>query len=282
MIVDYPVFVAAIRIRLAPAFFWVLSLTASSAAQSSLLDPAAPAVPATSACRPADSAQRQVSWKRLAPNIWQDQKRVWLSPPSLVHDKHWLPTAGVVLGTAALVALDPHDAPYFRRTHAFTDFNRALSFDNTIIGMAAVPTTAYLAGLVRHDSYSQQTVELAAEALVDAGIPALVIRDIGRRVPPGSIPPNRNFDDSWFHSHRGPFYLGPGGFPSGHALAAFSIATVFAGRYRRHRWVAWTAYGLAGLVGFSRITLQAHFPSDVFVGAVLGYTISHYIVLRSR
>ena len=59
-------------------------------------------------------------------------------------------------------------------------------------------------------------------------------------------------------------YLGPGGFPSGHTIAAFSIATVFAERYHRHRWVPWTAYGLAGLIGFSRVTLQAHFPSDVF------------------
>jgi membrane-associated phospholipid phosphatase len=40
------------------------------------------------------------------------------------------------------------------------------------------------------------------------------------------------------------------------------------------------AYGLAGLVGFSRVTLQSHFPSDVFAGAALGYVISHDIVLR--
>src|SRR6184192_4438522 len=55
------------------------------------------------------------------------------------------------------------------------------------------------------------------------------------------------------------------GFPSGHSIGAFSLATVFARRYREHRWVPWVAYGLAGLVSFSRITAQAHFPSDVFV-----------------
>ena len=133
---------------------------------------------------------------------------------------------------------------------------------------------------VRHDSYSQQTVELAAEAVLAAEIPALVTRDVARRLSPGDIAPNGNFSDTMVPNPQWPFYLGPGGFPSGHTVAAFSIATVFAERYRRHRWVPWTAYGLAGLVGFSRITLQAHFPSDVFAGAVLGYTITHYIVLR--
>jgi membrane-associated phospholipid phosphatase len=37
---------------------------------------------------------------------------------------------------------------------------------------------------------------------------------------------------------------------------------------------------LAGTIGFSRITLRAHFPSDVFLGGVLGYAIARYDVLR--
>jgi len=148
--------------------------------------------------------------------------------------------------------------------------------------MALLPLSAYALGLARRDSYAQKTVELAAEAVVDAEIPALVIRDISRRLPPRSIPPDGNFSDTWFRRNKGPFYLGPGGFPSGHTIAAFSIATVFAERYRRRHWVPWLSFGLASLVGFSRITLQAHFPSDFFAGAVLGYTVSHYVVLRQR
>jgi len=31
---------------------------------------------------------------------------------------------------------------------------------------------------------------------------------------------------------------------------------------------------------FSRLTLQSHFPSDVFMGAALGYSITHFVVLR--
>ncbi len=191
-----------------------------------------------------------------------------------------IPTAGFVLATAGLVALDPHDDPYFRRTQTFNQFNGALSGTNTIVGMGVLPMSAYALGLAHRDSYTQETVQLAAEALLDAEIPALIARDVSRRLRPQDIPPNGDFSDTWFRRNKGPFYLGPGGFPSGHTIAAFAIATVFTERYRQHRWVPWAAYGLASLVGFSRITLQAHFPSDVFAGAVLGYTVSHYIVLR--
>jgi len=260
---------------------WLLSIRVSTTAQPPLY-PNQTSGPAAQASTPSEPPHRQVSWKLLPSNVLHDQKQVWLFPASLVHGRHWAPTTGLVLATAGLVALDPYDAPYFRQTQAFSQFNRVFSFDNTVALMAVVPTTAYLAGLVRHDSYSQHTAQLAAEAVLDAEIPALVIRDVTRRLSPGDIPPNGDFSDTWFRTHKGPFYLGPGGFPSGHTVAAFSIATVFAERYRRHRWVPWTAYGLAGLVGFSRVTLQAHFPSDVFVGAVLGYTVAHYVVLRAR
>lgn len=107
------------------------------------------------------------------------------------------------------------------------------------------------------------------------------MKNIDRRLRPIEIDPHGDFSDTWFKSH-GTFTGGRGSFPSGHTIAAFSVATVFADRYRRHRWVPWVAYGLAGLVGFSRVTLQSHFPSNVFMGAALGYVISHNIVLQPR
>jgi membrane-associated phospholipid phosphatase len=68
--------------------------------------------------------------------------------------------------------------------------------------------------------------------------------------------------------------------PSGHAIAAFSAATVLARRYGDHKWVPYVSYGVAALVGFSRITLSAHFVSDVFVGGALGYSVSRFAVLQ--
>jgi membrane-associated phospholipid phosphatase len=224
---------------------------------------------------------RQVSWKLLVPNILHDQKPIWLFPARVVQGKHAKPALAFTLATAGLVALDPHDTPYFRRTSSFGDFNRTFSGRNTALATALVPLSAYGVGLARRDSYAQQTALLSGEAVADAQILTLVMKNVDRRLRPSDIPPDGDFAHTWFKSH-GRVLSGRGSFPSGHAIAAFSVATVFARRYRRYRWVPWVAYGLAGLVGFSRVSLQSHFPSDVFAGAVLGYTISRYVVLRSE
>ncbi len=57
-------------------------------------------------------------------------------------------------------------------------------------------------------------------------------------------------------------------FPSGHSLSSFAAATVLAFRDRRF---AVPTFALATLIAFSRLYLYVHFPSDVLVGAVLGF-----------
>lgn len=224
---------------------------------------------------------RPISWKLMVPNILHDQKPIWTFPAKVARGRHWKPTAAFILATGGLVLLDPHDAPYFRRTNTFAGFNRDISGTNAALGTIIFPLSFYAVGLARHDSYATHTALLSGEAVADAEILTTVMKDIDRRLRPSDIPPNGDFTHTWFKSPGSPL-RGDGSFPSGHMIAAFSIATIFADRYRNHRWAPWVAYGLAGLVGFSRITLQSHFPSDVFAGAFLGYTISHYVVLRAN
>lgn len=248
--------------------------------ETSNAPPASTGAPAPAlSTEPAPSAGRQVSWKLLAPNILRDQKPIWLFPVHAAQGRHWKPTLAVVLGTAALVALDPHDTPYFRRTDSFSGFNKVFSGGNTALGTAIVPLSVYAVGLARRDSYAQQTALFAGQAVVDAEILATVMKNIDRRLRPIEIPPDGDYSHTWFKSN-GRFLSGRGSFPSGHTMAAFSVATVFAERYKQHRWVPFVAYGLAGLVGFSRVPLQSHFPSDVFAGAALGFAISRYVVLQ--
>jgi membrane-associated phospholipid phosphatase len=242
----------------------------------------APEAPQASASKVEQFDQRDISWKLLITNILQDQKRIWLFPKNWFKGKYLAPTGAFVVGTAGLIILDPYTAPYFRRTQTYSQFNRIISSRNAVIGMFAVPLTAYGVGLVGHDSYLQQTALLSGEAVVDSELLTQVLKGTTRRLLPEYIPPYGNFRDTWFRNHTGPWYTAPGSFPSGHMVAATSIATIFARRYgAKHRWVPWVSYGLAGLVGFSRLTLSAHFPSDVFAATFLGYTISRYDVLRN-
>jgi membrane-associated phospholipid phosphatase len=228
---------------------------------------------------PALGQERPISWKRVIPTVASDQKQIWTYPVRAVRGSHWAPALGVLGVTAGLIAADPHDAPYFRRTSSFRGFDSAFSGSNTNLGTIIAPVGLYAAGLIRKDSYQQKTALLAGIAVADAEILTSVMKAATSRLRPQDVSASGDYDHTWFKS-KGNWLRGRGSFPSGHAIAAFSVATVVSRRYPKHRWLPYVAYGLAGVVGFSRVTLSSHFPSDVFLGAALGYSISRYAVLR--
>jgi len=264
-----------------PAPFTQFSFPApESLAQAAPLDTIAPKS-SSSLLSASSYPNAGVSWKTLPIHTLRDQKYVWLFPLDVARGHHLVPTISIVGVTAALIALDSHTEPYFART---TDFDRYTeTFNGTFTGsfMAAVPVSLYVFGLARHDSYAQQTAILAGEAYADSAIPHVAIKVISRRYRPSAIPPNGNFSDTFFQSSTSVFGKGSS-FPSGHAAGVFSIATVIARRYGDHRWVPWVAYGVAGVFAFSRVPSRSHFPSDVFLGAALGYTITRYDVFRGQ
>jgi membrane-associated phospholipid phosphatase len=229
---------------------------------------------------PDDADQRQVSWKQLPANLLSDQKKIWTFPAQVAHGRYWLPVLAVVGTTAALIATDAKTAGYFRGTPMYSGFNRVFNGNATMAGTLIAPIGLYVTGLARKDSYATHTALLAGEAVADAEVLTTVLKDIDKRSRPASFAPGANLNDSWFESSGNPL-RGTGSFPSGHTIAAFSVATVVARRYGHHyRWVPYVAYGLAATVGFSRLTLSAHFLSDVFAGATFGYTIGRFSVLR--
>jgi membrane-associated phospholipid phosphatase len=235
--------------------------------------------PAPLASGSTEDYDRPVSWKQLVPNILSDQKAIWLFPTKITKDHHWAPTLSLAGATAGLLAADPYEARYFHTTSTWQGFNRVLTGNATGLASTIAPLSLYAAGLLRRDTKMQHTALLAGEAVLDAELVTTVLKDIGGRVRPVTFAPHGNYWDSWRDS-KGSWLRGNGSFPSGHTIAAFSIATVVAHRYRTHRWVPYAAYGMAAVVGFSRLSLSSHFASDVFVGGALGYAISRFAVLR--
>jgi PAP2 superfamily len=258
----------------------------SQFAHSQTPDPRLPDSPSQARETSGDSADspshREVSWRSLPKDFFHDQKGIWLSfPAQLAKGHYWLPTLAVVGGTAGLIVADPHVMPYFR-SHArnLDDVNDTFDAPITSAEVILLPASLMVSGYIRHDSYQVGTALLAGEAYADSAVVDLAIKAITRRKRPSDVAPGAPFNDTFFAGGKSPFK--GSSFPSGHAAGAFAVATVIATRYHTHRWVPWAVYGFATAVSFSRITSSSHFPSDVFLGAVLGYTITRYQVLRPR
>ncbi len=224
--------------------------------------------------------ERDISPTRFAPNVAGDLKQIFSFPVSVARGRHFKPVLAIAGVTAGLVAIEEHNKQAFKRTRSFDGFNRVFSGRNTALASEILPSAFYIVSLARKDVYGQKTFWFAGEAVLDATILTTVLKDIDRRWRPCDVPPDSGSSSTWFQYKRGNYWTGLGSFPSGHAIAAFSLATVFAHRYPKPRWRAWLFYGLASVVGFSRVTLQSHFPSDVFVGGAFGYVIGRNVVLR--
>lgn len=225
------------------------------------------------------TSEREVTLRSLPMDFLHNQKDIWLFPLQLAKGRHLVPALAIVGVTAGLIASDSHSMPYFQ-SHAqnLDDINDVFDSPITAAEIVAVPASLLVSGYVRHDSYQTSTALLAGEAYADSAIVDLAIKAITRRERPSDIPPGGSFSDTFFNGNKSP--LKGSSFPSGHAAAVFSVATVVATRYRHHRWVPLAAYAFATAVSFSRVTTSSHFPSDVFLGAALGYTIARYEVLR--
>jgi membrane-associated PAP2 superfamily phosphatase len=226
-------------------------------------------------------AAREVTWKSLPKDFLRDQKDIWTFPVQLGKGHHWLPTLSITGVTAGLIVADPHVMPYFQ-DHARNLDHLNDTFDSTITTaeVIAIPTTLLITGYARQDRYQVGTAILAGEAYGDAAVVDLAVKAITRRKRPSDVPPGGDFHNTFFAGGKSPFK--GSSFPSGHAAGAFSVATVIASRYHNHKWVPWVMYGMATAISFSRVTTSSHFPSDVFLGAALGYTITRFEVLKPR
>ena len=208
------------------------------------------------------------------PSVWLDTapvstlSRLWRGtlhlPAAAV--KHWKPTAAAVLTTAALIAFV--DRPVASRIANYDAEHDAKSVSNDLLLIAEPAEAVTDSLLLRREHNAWHTLVMGAFTIgyATAAMEAMKLT-AGRERPylPG---------DS-----DGAFFAGGNSFPSGHAMASFTVASFLAYRYPRHKWVAWVGYGLATAVAILRVTAKEHFPADVFFGGVMGFAVGRCAIV---
>ena len=197
-------------------------------------------------------------------NILRDQKAIWTAPLHLhTRDGRWL--APLTLGTAALIATDQKTGDEMAEANSQVDASRIVSYGGSGYGSFAVAATFYVFGRAKHDRRARETGILASEALIDSAILVTSLKAITQRTRPTG------------GRSRSDFFDGGSSFPSGHAISAWSVATVVANEYHDKPLVQVAAYGLASAVSVARFTGHNHYFSDVLVGSAMGYGIGRYV-----
>ncbi|MBI4803354.1 MAG: phosphatase PAP2 family protein [Elusimicrobia bacterium] len=130
------------------------------------------------------------------------------------------------------------------------------------------------AGCVFKDEKLKDTSLLAVESFLAANAVGTVVKHTAGRSRPYAGNGKRTFKPFSFKSSGTSF-------PSGHTVSAFSLASVFAGRYE-NPWVDFAAYGAASASALQRIYADKHWASDVFAGALLGIAAGRAAASLSR
>jgi membrane-associated phospholipid phosphatase len=142
---------------------------------------------------------------------------------------------------------------------------------NVWIGLGATTGLAYLTKNTR----LQHTAFVWAGSLLLNGAATYALKQSFQRYRPNSGMPYNTFDG-----------FGGGGqnesLPSGHTSNAFATATVFATLYKEQKWVPPLAYGLAAMVGASRVYDNDHWASDVMAGAAVGFLSAKAMIATDK
>ncbi|HTY12090.1 MAG TPA: phosphatase PAP2 family protein [Bacteroidota bacterium] len=224
----------------------------------------------------ADASEAQPQKQGFVGGFLADEGAIWTSPLQMGRDDAYL-WGGVAATTVVLFTIDEPIARDTRRLWIDNTWVRSVSPVATQFGQFYLPygiaAGFCLEGIAFNDPNTTDTGILAAEAMLHSGIVVQVFKHLFGRSRPFVLSDR----DRWY----GPAaiftrYDGKGSspydsFPSGHTITAFTLATIIAGR--EQTWMGVVAYSCAGLCAISRLTMQDHWLSDVFVGGTLGVAI---------
>lgn len=149
-------------------------------------------------------------------------------------------------------------------------------------GVAVLAAALWGTGLIAKRPVLAEVGLRGVEAVGVSGLATVLLKEIAGRARPRVAPHDRA---DWqllrptrtgSEDHRS--------MPSGHATVAFAFATAVTGTVQRRApqhatWVGVSSFGLAGLTAWQRMRADAHWLSDVTVGAGIG-TVTALAILR--
>ncbi len=205
---------------------------------------------------------------RMPKYILQDQKAIWTSPAHTANsDIKWWAIFGAT--TAGLIATDRHFVGVLPNSSSQISASTWASRFGSAYFLVPVSAGFYVVGTKWRDEHFRETGLLCFETLLDANITAEAIKLVADRARPLETDGKGHFEDSptrW-----------SSGFPSGHAINTWAMASIIAHQYRHPRIIPITAYALATTVIVARVGARQHFPGDVLAGSAMGWFIGDYV-----
>lgn len=195
-------------------------------------------------------------------NILSDQKAFWTSPLHIRLDdaNQLVPFAAA---TAALIGSDTSIEKDLPTSQTLIQHSRSFS-TYSLASLAGVTGGLYLWGSVTQNEHARETGFLGGEALADTLLSTEAITFVAGR------------DRPLQGNGKGEFWQGGSSFPSDHAAAAWSLASVIAHEYPG-TMTQLLAYGTASAISAARVLGREHFTSDVFVGSALGWYMGRQV-----
>lgn len=126
--------------------------------------------------------------------------------------------------------------------------------------VTATPVAMLITGIARHDKELKiKAIETGGAILLSEGV-TVILKDITKRQRPYLAHPDLIIGKSNSVDYS---------FPSGHTSTAFAAATSLSLAYPKWYVIA-PSFAYASAVGYSRMYLGVHYPSDVLAGAAIG------------
>jgi membrane-associated phospholipid phosphatase len=213
---------------------------------------------------PGDTESVKPLARKLVGNILLDQKEIWTSPFHMHGTDAWW-WLGFGGATAALIATDHRTSTVFENSKGQITWGNNISKIGAAYTLIPLVSGFYVFGALDDNPKAREVGVLGGEALLDSLIVVSVLKPIAGRNRPNST------------NEPGAFFDGGASFPSGHAIASWSLASVVSYEYGHTKWVPIVACSLASVVSLARFGARQHYASDLLAGGAMGWFIGRYV-----